>query len=159
RAAAPAGADGRIRRDQPRGAETLRMRPPLRIRLIGRTLSWLVARVPWLWPLLRGPTRRFWNCFAAQWSSRPATPGRLAPLEEALERVGRRACILEVGTGSGEGAVAIAGRFPHADLTVVDLSPNMLATARGKLADQVRLEVADAADLPFADGTFDLVAQ
>ena len=133
--------------------------PPLRVRLIGRTLSFLVARAPWLWPLLRSPTTRFWDGMAAHWTQRTTTPGRMYPLEAALEHVGSPRRILEIGTGAGDGAQLIAARFPDAELTAVDISERMLAIARDALPERVRLVRAEAAALPFDAGSFDLVVQ
>jgi SAM-dependent methyltransferase len=129
--------------------------------MIATTLSTLIARAPWLWPVLRGPTRRFWNRMASRWGARAATPGRMNGLEGALEALGGRAPrrILEIGTGFGDGAARLAERFPDAEIAAVDLSQEMLATARERLPERVRLQVADAADLPFPDASFDLVAQ
>jgi ubiquinone/menaquinone biosynthesis C-methylase UbiE len=96
---------------------------------------------------------------AAEWSSRSATIGRMAPLEAGLEQVGQPQRILEIGTGSGVGAEIIVERFPDAEVTAVDISEPMLATARERLPQRVRLEVADAGALPFDDAAFDLVVQ
>jgi malonyl-CoA O-methyltransferase len=123
-----------------------------------------VARFPATWPLFRGLTRRFFDRIASDWDARVTTPDRMAPLEAALERVAsdpRR--ILDLGTGTGTGAVSLAKRFPGASVTGVDLAPEMIARAREKLppelGDRVRFEVADATALPFSDGEFDLVVQ
>jgi ubiquinone/menaquinone biosynthesis C-methylase UbiE len=64
--------------------------------------------------------------------------------------------VLDVGTGTGVAALALADWFPAADVVGVDLSPAMLAEAERK-DGRARFEVADASRLPFADGSFDLV--
>jgi SAM-dependent methyltransferase len=143
--------------------------PPRRVRLIARTLSWLVAHTPWLWPLLRRPTRAFWNRMAAPWGSRATSPGREAGFEAGLAALGdgnahgtvprTLARILEIGTGYGDGAAALAERFPGADIVAVDISEAMAGEARQRLPERVRVQVADAAALPFPDDSFDLVAQ
>jgi ubiquinone/menaquinone biosynthesis C-methylase UbiE len=133
--------------------------PPRRVQIIGTILSTLIARVPWLWPLLRRPTQRFWDRMAASWGSRSTTAGRMQPLEAALGRVDSPRRILEIGTGSGEGAALMAERFPNAEITAVDISQNMLEIARGSLPERVRLVRADAGALPFEDAAFDLVVQ
>jgi ubiquinone/menaquinone biosynthesis C-methylase UbiE len=127
--------------------------------MIGTTLSWLVAHAPWLWPLLRRPTRRFWNGMASQWQQRAASAGRMAPLEAALEHVPAPRRVLEIGPGAGEGSAMMAERFPDAEITAVDVSEGMLDIARANVPERVRLQLADAAALPFEDGSFDLVAQ
>ena len=99
---------------------------------------------------------------APQWDSLRSSDTAYAPYEAALEQVEpppRRA--LDLGTGTGGAAFAIAGRFPQAEVIGVDLAKRMIELARGKLTDElrgrVRFEVADAARLPYADLSFDLV--
>ena len=66
---------------------------------------------------------------------------------------------LDVATGGGHTALAVA---PHvAQVMVTDLTPRMLEKAREFLLEQgitnAQFQVADAEQLPFADGTFDRV--
>src|SRR5438132_9772994 len=108
-------------------AETTARRdlPPLRLRLLGQGLSLTIARAPGLWPLLRRPTRRFWERSAAQWDERidPDRPEHLAPLAAACARLeAQPQKILELGTGTGAGALMLARRFPQAEVRAVDLS-------------------------------------
>jgi ubiquinone/menaquinone biosynthesis C-methylase UbiE len=82
----------------------------------------------------------------------------LAPYEAALARVPdpvERA--LDVGTGTGAGVRAIRQRFPTADVVGVDVSTAMLEEAR-RLVPEATFVEGDAAELPFADESFDLVA-
>src|SRR5439155_2307894 len=44
--------------------------PPLPLRLLGQAISLGVARAPAVWPVLRGPTRRFWERSAGTWDER-----------------------------------------------------------------------------------------
>ncbi|HEV2903215.1 MAG TPA: class I SAM-dependent methyltransferase [Gaiellaceae bacterium] len=84
-------------------------------------------------------------------------PDSVAPFEMALERVDgpvRRA--LDVGTGTGVGALAIAKRFPDAEVVGTDVAPAMLEEAR-RLAPGVEFVKGDASALPFGAGEFDLV--
>ena len=90
------------------------------------------------------------------------SPEHLAPFERALEAIDQapeRA--LDLGTGTGAAAFAIAQRFPEAEVVGVDLSERMLAEARRKmppeLSARVRFQQADGAHLPFEDGSFELV--
>ncbi|HEY2937054.1 MAG TPA: class I SAM-dependent methyltransferase, partial [Gaiellaceae bacterium] len=66
------------------------------------------------------------------------------------------------GPGTGDGAFALARRFPEAEVVGVDLAEAMVAEARRKtpteLEGRVHFEVADAARLPFGASEFDLVA-
>src|SRR4051812_6706546 len=63
--------------------------------------------------------------------------------------------VLDVATGSGDLALAIARRLPEAEITGTDFSAAMLAIANRK--GMARTVVADALALPFADGSFDAV--
>jgi ubiquinone/menaquinone biosynthesis C-methylase UbiE len=83
----------------------------------------------------------------------------MAPLEAALEHVPAPRRVLEIGPGAGEGSAMMAERFPDAAITAVDVSEGMLDIARANVPERVRLQLADAAALPFEDGSFDLVAQ
>jgi len=71
--------------------------------------------------------------------------------------------VMEIGVGTGECALAMAKDVgPEGQVYGLDLSPGMLAVARGKLqgaglAERVALECADAARLPYADAAFDAV--
>ena len=72
-----------------------------------------------------------------------------------IVRSWRPAKVLDLATGSGDLALAIARQVPHADITAADFSPEMLALARRK--GVARTVVADALALPFADESFDCV--
>lgn len=67
--------------------------------------------------------------------------------------------VLETAAGTGIVTQALAEALPQAEIVATDLNPDMLAVARDRLgsAANVRLDPADAQDLPFGDGTFDLV--
>jgi SAM-dependent methyltransferase len=122
----------------------------------------IVVRRPRLWFLLRGPMRFQFDRLAPQWDSLRASETAYAPYEAALERVDpapKRA--LDLGTGTGGAAFAIARRFPDAEVVGADLAERMIEHARGNLTDdlagRVRFELADASRLAYGDGSFDLV--
>ena len=130
-------------------------------RRFARLATNAVVRRPGLWRLFRSPLRRQFDRLAPRWDE-IRTPDHLAAFERALERVEpqpRRA--LDLGTGTGDGAFAVARRFPEAEVVGIDLAGSMIAAARRKtepeFADRVRFEVGDAAALPFEDGAFQLV--
>jgi len=99
----------------------------------------------------------------AAWSS-----GDYAVVGTTLQIVGESLCeavdlrsgerVLDVATGNGNAALAAARRF--AEVIGVDYVPALLAHARER-ADADRLPVqfreTDAEDLPYPDGTFDVV--
>ena len=137
---------------------------PTRIRIIGRMLNRLIVRAPWTWPLVRGPMRRFFDRAAPGWDERTGAGSvdHLAPLAAALLHVKpapERA--LEVGTGTGEGALLVAREFPQARVRGVDLSDEMIRSAKAKVGldpeGRIAFRVADAAELPYEDESFDLV--
>jgi ubiquinone/menaquinone biosynthesis C-methylase UbiE len=116
-----------------------------------------VVRRPSLWPVFRRLVRAQFDSIAPAWDQ-GRDPTHLASYEAALEAIDgdvRRA--LDVGTGTGDGALALARRFPEAEVVGVDLADGMLELARRK-APQLRFERADASRLPFPDGSFELVA-
>ena len=133
--------------------------------LIGRFLNGLVARFPACWPLVRAPMRRFFDRMAEGWDERTTagSAAHLAPLAAALLHVRpepERA--LDIGTGLGDGALLIAREFPRARVRGVDISSEMIRRAQDRIGldpeGRVAFKVADAADLPFEDESFDLVA-
>lgn len=83
--------------------------------------------------------------------------------EEVLRRVARVAShprrILEVGCGTGRNLVSLRRRFPHAHITGVDLSEQMLAIAAGKVRDgqTALLRRSYSAPVHEPDEPFDLI--
>jgi demethylmenaquinone methyltransferase/2-methoxy-6-polyprenyl-1,4-benzoquinol methylase len=77
-----------------------------------------------------------------RWRERAADLARVGP--------GKRA--LDVATGTGDLAVALAAR--GAEVVGADFSDGMLERARAK-APGIRFEHADALDLPYENGSFD----
>lgn len=72
------------------------------------------------------------------------------------------AAVLDLATGTGDLAVAMARAIPDARVTGADLSEGMIEVGRRKIADaglseRVSLQVADALALPFPDASFDAV--
>lgn len=68
--------------------------------------------------------------------------------------------VLEIGCGGGGFAAAMLARDRRIRLVACDLDPEMVATARRRLAavpGTARAEVADATALPFADASVDAV--
>jgi SAM-dependent methyltransferase len=130
-------------------------------RKYARVTTNAVVRRPRLWRLLRPLMRLQFQRLASQWDTMRAE-GAFAPYEAALERVEPPRRALDLGTGTGEGAFAIARRFPDAEVVGADLAGAMVDEARRKTPEAVRdrltFELADAAKLPYGDASFDLVA-
>jgi ubiquinone/menaquinone biosynthesis C-methylase UbiE len=131
-------------------------------RKFARFATNVAVRSPRLWWFFRPLIRKQFDAIATQWDTM-RDPDHLAPYEAALQAVdGAPARALDLGTGTGQGAFAIAQLFPEAEVVGADLSERMLAEARGKtppeLANRIRFERGDASALPYADGSFQLVA-
>jgi ubiquinone/menaquinone biosynthesis C-methylase UbiE len=135
-----------------------------RLEQAGRRFARFTARTvvarPWLWRVLRPLTRLQFERLAPVWDRRRG-PESLIPLEAALEKIEPPRRVLDLGTGTGQGARALAKRFPEAEVVGVDLAPGMVEEARKllepELAGRVRYQAADASRLPFEDASFDLV--
>ncbi len=130
-------------------------------RRFARLVTNAVVRWPALWRVFRIPLRAQFERLAPSWDDLRA-PGHLAAYEAALAAVSAApARALDLGTGTGDGARELARRFPEAVVVGADLAPAMVAEARRKtppeLAERVTFVEADAAELPFADASFDLV--
>lgn len=84
-------------------------------------------------------------------------------IEDSQLKLGSRPKrILDMGTGTGHAALALANHYLRAEVVGIDLSPHMLAVAEFKAQsaecrDRVRFEQASAHQTSFADGQFDLV--
>jgi ubiquinone/menaquinone biosynthesis C-methylase UbiE len=131
---------------------------------MGRALNATIARAPWLWPVLRGPMRSFFERAAPGWDDRTGAGGvqHLAALATATTHVSpepERA--LDLGTGTGEAALFLAREFPRASVRGVDLSESMVRAAQEKVGldpdARIAFKVADAAALPYGEDSFDLV--
>jgi len=133
---------------------------------IGRKFARLATNAvvsrPRLWRVFRPVMRKQFDALAPQWDE-IRSPGHLAAYEAALDALpAAPSRTLDVGTGTGDGALAIAWLFPAGEVVGIDLAAGMVALARqkvpGDLANRVRFDVADASKLPFDDESFDLVA-
>jgi SAM-dependent methyltransferase len=125
-----------------------------------RLVTDAVVRRPALWRLVRRPLRRMFDGLAPTWETRIG-PHHLSALDLALEDVPPPGRILDLGTGTGVVALALAERYPAAEVLGIDLSPGMIEEARQKLpaelAGRVRFEVGDASALSCPDGDFQVV--
>ena len=122
-----------------------------------RVITNVVVRFPFLWPVLRRPLTRIFDDVAPHWDARTSAE-RLVAFEAALEQVpGEPRTILDLGTGTGDGAIALAQRWPKAEVMGVDVSRAMVEEARRK-APELRFEVGDGSALTVPNACYDLVA-
>lgn len=84
---------------------------------------------------------------------------RTLPVVQETAGVQPGETVLDLACGTGELLRRIGEHTPGAKRTGVDLAAKMVERARAKLADgpNVRIEQADAHDLPFAADTFDVI--
>ena len=134
--------------------------------LVGRAINTVVVRAPFLWPLVRGPLRHFFSQRAAGWDERTGGggPDHLAAFAAAALHVSPAPeRVLDVGCGTGEGTLFLAREFPQARVRGVDLSDEMIRVAVAKTGldpdGRIAFKIADAAQLPYPDDSFDLIAQ
>lgn len=135
-------------------------------RVIGQTLSRLVARYPRAWPIFAGSVTRFFDARASNWDQRTGAGSaqHLAPLAAAIGRLDSSPeRILDLGCGTGEGTLYLSREFPRASVRGIDISEAMVEIARSKIGldpdARVVFKTADASRLPFPDQSFDLVSQ
>jgi ubiquinone/menaquinone biosynthesis C-methylase UbiE len=131
-------------------------------RRFARLATNAAVRNPQLWRFFRPLVRRQFDALAPVWESMRLEDS-LATYEAGLEALpAPPARALDLGTGTGAGAVVIARRFPETEVVGVDLSGEMLEVARRGLPDELRGRITfqrvDASKLPFEDGSFQLVA-
>jgi ubiquinone/menaquinone biosynthesis C-methylase UbiE len=78
-------------------------------------------------------------------------------LGELLEGIPQGAQVLDVGCGGGHALELLAQRRPDLDLHGIDLSPDQVARARGRLGDRATVIEGSALKLPYASNRFDFV--
>jgi SAM-dependent methyltransferase len=123
-----------------------------------RRMTEEVAKHPRSWSTFRDEVKAEFDRSADVYESRLG-PDHLAPLAAALGRVEAPGRALDVGCGTGVAADLVAAMFPSTLVCAVDISERMVRVGDAKeRMHPVRFLVADAATLPFADSTFDLVA-
>jgi ubiquinone/menaquinone biosynthesis C-methylase UbiE len=82
-----------------------------------------------------------------------------AYIEKALSGIPEQFAgkLLEVPVGTGVLTMPVYATLPQADITCLDYSPDMMATAKRRAPENVKFVQGDAGKLPFADNTFDIV--
>jgi SAM-dependent methyltransferase len=129
---------------------------------MGRAINAIVARAPVAWPLIKGLSHSYWERRAPTWGER-SSADYLAALGAALLRVPEPERALDIGTGMGDAALLVAREFPRARVRGVDFSEEMVRRAQSRIGldpeGRVAFRVADAASLPYDDGSYDLITQ
>jgi ubiquinone/menaquinone biosynthesis C-methylase UbiE len=127
---------------------------------LARLVTDAVVRNPRLWRVFRRRLRDRFDELAPTWETRIG-PHHLWALDLALADVPLPGRVLDLGTGTGFVAKALAERYPEAEVVGIDLSSGMIGEAVLKLppelAGRVRFEVGDAAALDCPNRAFDLV--
>jgi SAM-dependent methyltransferase len=91
-----------------------------------------------------------YDAFMGRWS------GRLAPLLVQFAGVVDGDDVLDVGSGTGSLAAAVAAIAPSSRIVGIDRSEPYIAVARTRhQSPRMRFEVGDAQQLPFEDASFD----
>jgi ubiquinone/menaquinone biosynthesis C-methylase UbiE len=110
--------------------------------------------------------RDYFDSLAQGWTERTGAGSveHLASLAAATTHVdGDPERILDIGCGTGEPSLFLAREYPTARVRGVDLSPEMVHLAQAKVGldpeGRIAFKVADAAELPWPEDSFDLVAQ
>jgi len=124
-----------------------------------RIVTTIVVRRPALWRLFRGRMTHNFDKLAPEWDATRVSPERLLPIAAALDALPTQPeRVLDLGTGSGRVARLAAKRFASAEVTGADVSAGMVREAERLAATEREHYLrADASDLPFPDGAFDLV--
>jgi ubiquinone/menaquinone biosynthesis C-methylase UbiE len=107
-------------------------------------------------PAVSSATDRFARTAAQVAARQDARAERLAEQVRAFVRLRGDERALDVGTGAGALAIALAPLV--ASVVALDPVPELLALARERALPNVELVEGDGTALPFADETFDLAA-
>jgi SAM-dependent methyltransferase len=122
-----------------------------------RLAAAVVSRHPWLWALFRRRLVRAFDTLAPVWEEQRLRPTHLESVDAALDRIASApARALDVGTGTGVAARAVAARWTTADVLGIDASSGMIREARAR-GGRERYEVAHAGAVPAPAAAFDLV--
>lgn len=114
---------------------------------------------------IRAGQREIWGKFSAGWEKwDDVVVSSIASVADAMIgalQLSGDQHHLEVAAGTGEPGLSIAALVPNGNVTLTDLSPEMLAVAQRRAESRgltnVAFEECGAEDLPFPDASFDSV--
>jgi demethylmenaquinone methyltransferase/2-methoxy-6-polyprenyl-1,4-benzoquinol methylase len=109
-------------------------------RYVGTLFSNIAERYDLMNTLMTGGMHHRWRAKAAAHASH-SNPG----------------LALDVATGTGDLAIALAERRETTDVVGMDLLPRMLMRANAKVGQKIHLVLGDSLSLPFPDGLFSCV--
>ena len=122
---------------------------------------WAFARFPDQLAWAAGAYGKAFGAISAFYEDWTRVEGYGEALHEALKELRNPpATALDLATGTGYVARTIARRYPTAQVTGVDITPEMLGIAQHQSVAEgleVTFSEADSSDLPFEDDSFDLV--
>jgi SAM-dependent methyltransferase len=125
---------------------------------------------PALWAYAKFPERLRWTSdafarlfgvLAAFYEDWTKSPGYGEALEMALTSISQKpGKVIDLATGTGYVARRIKQLFPEAEVTGVDIAPEMVAIAEHEAKREgldIQFEVGDISGLPFEDNSVDVV--
>lgn len=120
-------------------------------------MNGLVQPVPTRAASVRPAIARAFGQAATAYDQHATLQREVADVLLAQRQAGARHSLLDLGCGTGYCAAQLRAVYPDAALHGLDLAPPMLRVAHGRGIDGLALVCADAARLPFADASFDLL--
>ncbi|HZP06451.1 MAG TPA: methyltransferase domain-containing protein [Terracidiphilus sp.] len=68
-----------------------------------------------------------------------------------------RGSVLDVGCGPGLLLSTLAAQFPHLQLAGLDIAPEMVKVAQGRLGDRADIRLGESESLPWTDASFNYI--
>lgn len=115
---------------------------------------------------IRNQQQTTWNTFSPGWKKWDEnTMHFLQPMGDAIieaMQIKEADAVLDIASGTGEPGLTIAGIAKKGKVTALDISENMLQTAKEKAAQRgiqnFTVQQGDACEMPFRDESFDKIS-